>query len=150
MPSTIDRTQPPSGGSLVSADIRNGVTNAAANDIEALQSRADALESTTPTANEKAAMTAANSPSNVNAFATIADVGGGTGGGIAKGTPFVVGELLEVSSDAGDGVARSASLLPVNLPTINRTDMPGGTLQFAVVTTLPASPDPNTIYFVTT
>lgn len=37
MASTIDRTQPPSGAPLVSADIRNGVTNAAADDIDALQ-----------------------------------------------------------------------------------------------------------------
>ena len=34
---------------------------------------------------------------------------GGGGGGISKGTPFVVGDVLEVQSDAGDGTARSTA-----------------------------------------
>ena len=57
-----------------------------------------------------------------NASVTVFDAGAGVaritvdatagsgGGGIGKGTPFAVGELMEISSDAGDGQAISAGL----------------------------------------
>lgn len=136
MASTIDRTQPPTNDPLVSADIRNGVTNAAANDIEALQTgkedvgTADAAVSAhnvsgvahganIPTTTQKAALDAANSPSAGNAFATAADLASASGGHVIQntGTPVPQRGNLNFSGngvDVQDNVGNDASDVIIN------------------------------------
>lgn len=55
-----------------------------------------------------ATVTVTDDPANDRTIISIDATAGGGGGGVQKGAPFVVGDLLQVESDAGDGTIQSS------------------------------------------
>ncbi|MGI9321091.1 MAG: hypothetical protein ACR2O5_06725, partial [Thiogranum sp.] len=64
-----------------------------------------------------ATVTVTDEPGGDKTTISIDATAGGGGGGIGKGAPFVVGDLLQVQSDAGDGTAQSAGIAVAALAT---------------------------------
>ena len=64
-----------------------------------------------------ATVSVTDDPGNDRTIIEINATAGGGGGGTAKGTPFVVGDLVQVQSDLGDGTVQTAGVAVSDLAT---------------------------------
>ena len=109
--------------------------------------RIDALPPTSPTSGD--AILAQQAGTGILIRINPDDLGGpgGSGDMVAPAT-IPAGNLYMAGATPQD--AEDSGVVANDLPDINRNHQPGGVLRFAVVSSLPGTTDPNTIYFVTT